>query len=55
MSIPFIPFKRSEEEYYDNMARGLRTTAGKRQYKTAKEFEESLSKIDAEWAKQGEQ
>jgi hypothetical protein len=55
MSIQFKPFKRGDEEYYDNQARGLRTLLKNGQYKNAKEFNETLDKMDTEWAKEGEQ
>ncbi len=55
MSIQFKPFKRAQEEEYDNLARGLRTTWSREQVVTAhRDFEQPLAEIDKKWAEEGE-
>lgn len=54
MSIQFKPFRKGEEENYDNLARGLRTTCRNEQIITVREYEQYLAEFDLKWAKEGE-
>lgn len=54
MSIQYKPASKTIEAMYDNWAEGLRDNYKNHSFRNAKEFETQLSKMDKEWAAEGE-